>query len=237
MTRVFLLIGLLAGSAQAGPLDWVQTHLFGKSDEQPTRLAMIDPGPIALSAERSVQFQVGADAPEAELPRGRSHFRRVELASAVPEATLQVRVLAQEAEKGRARTVFKPLLYVLDDNGDVREIIAIDPLRLDMRPFQRTELRGCAKVKNLQKFLVATEGIEGKGAYESGARDSVKAPTQYGFYYSTDATKIKLPFAATGELVLKVSATPPRDAHACEAPKAEASQNPKGDKTEKNKAG
>jgi hypothetical protein len=36
-------------------------------------------------------------------------------------------------------------------------------------------------------------------------RDAVKAPTQGGFYYTTDAVKTKLPFAATGDLVLEVT--------------------------------
>jgi hypothetical protein len=36
-------------------------------------------------------------------------------------------------------------------------------------------------------------------------RDSLRAPTRGGFYYRTDAVKVKLPYAATGELVLEVT--------------------------------
>jgi hypothetical protein len=63
-------------------------------------------------------------------------------------------------------------------------------------------------VKNLQRFLVATTEKDIGAAFESGARDKVSAPTKGGFYYSTDAVKVKLPYAATGELVLTVSAKP-----------------------------
>jgi hypothetical protein len=39
-------------------------------------------------------------------------------------------------------------------------------------------------------------------------RDSIKAPTQGGYYYATDAVKVKLPFAAMGEIVLEVTSEP-----------------------------
>ena len=55
------------------------------------------------------------------------------------------------------------------------------------------------------RFAVATEpGVVGK-SYESEVRDAIKAPTQGGFYYATDAVKVKLPYADTGELTLEVT--------------------------------
>ncbi|MCU7372914.1 hypothetical protein PEC18_19160 [Paucibacter sp. O1-1] len=174
-----------------------------------------------MLVDQPTRFPIDAAAPEAELPRGRSHFRRVELARPLPQATVEVRVIAQEAEQGRGHTVFKPVLYLLDGAGNIRETVAVEPLKLDIRPFRPTELFGCARVKDLQRFLVATTEKDIGSAFESGARDQVKAPTKGGFYYSTDAVKVKLPFVATGELVMTVSdgAKPGRG---CEAPVSEA---------------
>jgi len=202
-------IAAFAATAGAGPIDWMNRKL-GRDPEAPKTgvVKAIEPGPIALLPDQPMRFPIDDTSPEAELPRGRSYFRRVELPKAVAEATVSVRVVAQDAPAGRGRTVFKPLFYVLDDEGNVRETVSVDALALDIRPFQPTELQGCAKVKNLQRFLVATTEKDIGAAFESGARDSVKAPTKGGFYYSTDAVKVKLPYAATGELVLTVSAKP-----------------------------
>lgn len=207
------LAAVIAGAAEAGPIDWVQRKLGGKSDGKPDEpragvVKVREPGPIALLPEQPMRFPIDDASPEAELPRGRSYFRRVELPQAVADATVSVRVVAQDAPNGRGRTVFKPLFYVLDDEGNVRETVGVDALKLDIRPFQPTELQGCAKVKNLRRFLVATTEKDVGAAFESGARDKVSAPSKGGFYYSTDAVKVKLPYAPTGELVLTVSAKP-----------------------------
>ncbi|HJU40156.1 MAG TPA: hypothetical protein VJ724_11330 [Tahibacter sp.] len=198
-----------AATAEAGPLDWINRQL-GREPAQPkpgvaqARTA----GPIEILPEQPIRFPIDDTSPEAELPRGRSYFRRVELPKPVENATVDVRVVAQDSPKGRFRTVFKPLFYVLDDEGNVRETVSVDALALDIRPFQPTELAGCARIKNLRRFLVATTEKEVGAAFESGARDKVSAPTKGGFYYSTDAVKVKLPYAATGEVVLTVSAKP-----------------------------
>ncbi|MDC8015308.1 hypothetical protein [Tahibacter soli] len=202
-------LAAFAATAVAGPIDWVSRKL-GR-DPAPPKTGVVkvrDPGPIALLPEQPMRFPIDDASPEAELPRGRSYYRRVELPKPVENAMVDVRVVAQDAPDGRGRTVFKPLFYVLDDEGNVRETVSVDKLALDIRPFQPTELQGCAKVKNLQRFLVATTEKDVGAAFESGARDKVSAPTKGGFYYSTDAVKVKLPYAATGELVLTVSAKP-----------------------------
>lgn len=195
-----------SAAAAAGPIGWMREKLGGKPEAPKTGVVTAQPGAITLLLDQPTRLPVDATAPEAELPRGRSYFRRVELGKPVDEALIQVRVIAQNADTGRRRTVFKPLLYLLDDEGNVRETVAVDPLKIDIRPFQPTELVGCVKVKRLSRFLVATTDKDVGKAYESDARSSVKAASKGGFYYSTDAVNVKLPYAATGELVLTVSA-------------------------------
>ena len=65
--------------------------------------------------------------------------------------------------------------------------------------------RAARDVEQAHRFAVGTASdVVGK-SYESEVREAVKAPTQGGFYYATDAVKVKLPWAATGELLLEVT--------------------------------
>jgi hypothetical protein len=203
---VFVAALLVSAAVTAGPITWVREKLGMKPEAPKAGVVTAQPGAITLLLDQPTRLPVDATAPEAELPRGRSYFRRVELSKPVDEALIRVRVIAQDSATSKSRTVFKPLLYLLDDEGNVRETVAVDPLSIDIRPFQTTELVGCVKVKQLSRFLVATNEKDVGKAYESGARSSVKASSKGGFYYSTDPVKVKLPYAATGEIVLTVSA-------------------------------
>jgi hypothetical protein len=207
-SRIVLIVASLLGStaAVAGPISWAREKLGGKPEQPKPGVVTAQPGAITLLLDQPTRLPVDATAPEAELPRGRSYFRRVELSKPVDEALIHVRVIAQDSASGKNRTVFKPLFYLLDDEGNVRETVAVDALNIDIRPFQPTALVGCVKVRQLSRFLVATTEKEIGKAYESGSRSSVKASSSGGFYYSTEAVKVKLPYAATGELVLTVSA-------------------------------
>ncbi len=222
--RIVLSIAALLASAAvtAGPITWAREKLGLKPEAPKAGVVTAQPGAITLLLDQPTRLPVDATAPEAELPRGRSYFRRVELSKPVDEALIRVRVIAQDSAASKGRTVFKPLLYLLDDEGNVRETVAVDPLSIDIRPFQTTELVGCVKVKQLSRFLVATDEKDVGKAYESGARSSVKASSKGGFYYSTDPVKVKLPYAATGEVVLTVSAP---SAKLCEPATAESGKD------------
>lgn len=204
--RICVLACLLSVSAaaSAGPIRWAKEKLAGEDKPKPG-VVQARPGAVTLLIDQPTRLSIDDAAPTAELPKGRSYFRRVELNQPVAEAQVEVRVIAQDSEQSRHRTVFKPLFYVLDDEGNVRESIAMDALKIDIRPFQPTALVGCVKIKQLQRFLLATQEKDVGTSYESGARDSVKAASKGGFYYATDAVKVKLPYAATGEVVLTVS--------------------------------
>ncbi|WP_257388005.1 hypothetical protein [Tahibacter caeni] len=194
----------LAAAAAAGPLTWLRDKLTGKPEAPKPGVVTAKPGAVTLLPDQPTRLAVDVGAPEAELPRGRSYFRRVELVKPLDEALIEVRVIAQDTDGGKRRTVFKPLFYLLDDDGGVRETVEVDPLNIDIRPFQPTALVGCVKVGRLNRFLVATTEKDIGAHFETG-RSSVKAASKGGFYYSTDAVKVKLPYAATGELVLTVS--------------------------------
>ena len=214
-------------AAAASPLDWLADKLHWHSDggasaPAPARESLRDRGPVMLKPGEPVRVRVDEQAPEAELPRGRSRFRRIEVEGSVKRAHVRVAVVAQDIEGARGRSVFKPLLYLLDEEGNVRSTVEYDVLELDMRPFKPTRLTGCAEAQDVQRFLVATAEKSIGTAYESAARDAVKAPTQNGFYYSsTEGQKVRLPYAATGELVLDVVPAE-ADARPCPARKTEA---------------
>lgn len=204
-TCVLACLLTVSATASAGPIRWAKEKLGGEDKPRPG-VVEARPGAVTLLVDQPTRLSIDDTASTAELPKGRSYFRRVELNQPVAEAQVDVRVIAQDSAQSRQRTVFKPLFYVLDDEGNVRETIALDALKIDIRPFQATALVGCVRIKQLQRFLLATPEKDVGSSYESGARDSVKAASKGGFYYSTDAVKVKLPYAATGEVVLTVSA-------------------------------
>lgn len=185
--------------------DWKE-RLFSSEQDKPQVVDAPSHGPIALQPGHPVRFGVMGDSPEREFAKGASHYRIIELPQELAHASLRVQVVAQSNAKARGRTVFKPLFHVLDGDDKARAPVEVKPLHLDIRPFRRTRLLGCITLDNVRRFAVATTPeVVGK-AYQSEVREAVKAPTKGGFYYSTDAVKLHLPYAATGVLILEVTA-------------------------------
>jgi hypothetical protein len=185
--------------------DWKE-RLFSSESSKPRVIDAPSQGPIALQPEHPVRLAVMDDAPEREFPKGASRYRIIELPQELAHAALRVQVVAQRNDKGRGHTVFKPLFYVLDDDDKARAAVEAKPLHLDIRPFRRSRLLGCITLDKVRRFAVATSPEAVGKAYQSEVREAVKAPTKGGFYYSTDAVKLRLPYTATGVLVLEVTA-------------------------------
>jgi hypothetical protein len=178
--------------------DW-KDRLFGKPN--PTLDAPAQ-GPVAVEPNRPTRIRIDASAPERDFPKGKSRYRVIDLPAAWEHAAVRVQIAALPRKGAFGHEVFKPFLYVLDADDGVRDTLEVKPLHLDIRPFRRTRLLGCVTLENVKRFAVATEpGVVGK-SYESEVRNAISAPTQGGFYYATDAVKVKLPWAATGELIL-----------------------------------
>jgi hypothetical protein len=199
------LLAVLPGCASLStPIGALRARLFG---QEPVKSALIDApddGVVFLATGRPEQFSIGPSAPERAFPGGQSRYRVVELPRELDHATVRVRVIAAPNDHGRGHTVFKPTLYVLDDDDDVRDTREVKPLHLDIRPFRATRLLACVTLDKVRRFAVATTPAAVGKSYESEVREAIKAPSSGGFYYATDAVKVKLPFAATGRLVLEV---------------------------------
>lgn len=213
---VFIVASLtfVAHAAAANPLsaisetfsEW-KDRLFGSSKE----VSIVDApaeGAITLAPGKPVRVVIGKDTPERDFPKGKSRYRIVELPSDIEHAAVRVQIAALRREKGFGREVYKPFFYTLGDDDGVSNTIEVKPLHLDIRPFRRTRLLGCVTLEKAHRFALATQpDIVGK-SYESEVRESVQAPTQGGFYYATDAVKVKLPWADSGELILEVTSEP-----------------------------
>jgi hypothetical protein len=205
-------IAVASTSAAANPLkfvsetfsDWKQ-RLFGTPTQAPEEVTAPASGPIALKPGQRLRLDIGDDAPERDLAKGKSRYRVVELPQEIEHAALRVQVMTTSNEKGRGHVVFKPLFYVFGEGEDLREPIEAKPLHLDIRPFRKSRLLGCVTLDKVQRFVLATAADTIGKSYESEVREAVKAPTPGGFYYSTDAVKVKLPYAATGSLILEIT--------------------------------
>lgn len=183
---------------------WKQ-RLFGEGQARPAIVDAPASGDVMLQPGQPLRVAIGDEAPERDFPEGRSHYRIIELPTAQDAAAVRVQVIARDNPDGRGNVVFKPFLYVLDDDDAVAAKVEVKPMHVDIRPFRPTRLLGCAKLEKVRRFAVATTPKAVGKSYESKARNAVKAPTRGGFYYATDAVKLKLPYAATGELVIDVA--------------------------------
>jgi hypothetical protein len=181
-------------------------RLFGSGHAAPAVIDAPASGPIAMQVGHPQRLKIDGKADERDFPKGKSRYRVIELPEELEHAALRMQVMAQSNDHGHGNMVFKPYFYVLGDDDAVHDPVEAKPLHLDIRPFRRSRLLGCVKLDKVKRFAVATlPEVVGK-SYESEVRDAVKAPTPGGFYYSTDAVKVKLPYAATGTMILEVTA-------------------------------
>lgn len=203
---------LAADTLAANPLRFIgetysewKDRLFGSG--HPTHDLVDAPatGTVAMPPEQPMRIRVDGKAPERDFPKGKSRYRLIELPEHLDHASVRLQVLTTGNPEGRGKVVLKPLLYVLGDDGTVRAPVEAKPLNLDIRPFRRTRLLACVTLDQVRRFALATTPDSVGKTYESELREAVKAPTQYGFYYTTDAIKTRLPYAATGEVILEVT--------------------------------
>ncbi len=202
---VFAVLAAAASPARADNffVEWKE-RLFGAKPSAPDVKQAPDDGPVVLGLERPERFKVGPESEQRDFPQGRSRFREVELQREFDNIAVRIQVVAEKARKGRGNTVFKPILYVLDDEGKVRDAKPVEPLYLDIRPFKPTRLLACISLEKVRRFAVATTPEDVGKTYDSKARDKIKAPTRAGFYYSTDPVTVKLPYVDTGQLVVEL---------------------------------
>lgn len=203
---VLVSLACAATLAHAGPIDWLRSKLapHPAATDAPLQVTDTQGGPVLLKVGEAAHIHIDADTPRAKLPGGMSHYRRLTLPKTLAHALVRVRVLTQHHDQHPRYTAFAPQIYVLDDNGEIRDAHEVQPLSLSIRPFRRTALQGCVRVDNLHSFLVAVDrGHLGK-VYEFNARPKGASQGDDGFYRGTSTMNVYLPFTATGELVLSV---------------------------------
>lgn len=217
MTRfrilVLAVVAVIATNAlAANPLSFIgetfsewKARLFDRRTSRPGVEVAPESGVVKLSFGQPLRVHIGADAPRRDFPKGSSRYRLIELPRHLDRASVRLQVLAQHNPEGRGKIVFKPLLYVLGDDDTVRAPIEVKPLNLDIRPFRRTRLLACVSLDQVRRFVIATTPDAIGKSYETELREAVKAPTQGGFYYATDAVKTRLPFGKTGEVIIEVT--------------------------------
>ena len=164
-----------------------------------------DAGVIVLGLDRPERIMVGPDAEQGDFPKGKSRYREIELPREFQHVAVRIQVLAESNPQGRGNAVFKPVLYVLGDDGKVRDTAMVEPLQIDIRPFKATRLLACVNLEKVRRFALATPASAPGKFYESKSRDKVKASSKGGFYYSTDAVRVQMPYAETGELIIEVA--------------------------------
>lgn len=201
---VALLLSGCIASAHAGPWNWLR-DLFVDDKDVPERVHAEAEGPVPLTPGKSLRIQLGPAAPRAKLPNGNSRYRRFTLPSTLENAVVRVRVLVQHHDESPRFTAMAPMLHLLDADGNIRQSVAIKPLRLAIDPFRPAELSGCLQVQNLRSFLLAADVAKVGDNYSYDARTRGGSYPDRGFYRSGAAIQVYLTYAKVGELVLWVT--------------------------------
>ncbi len=209
--RISVFFTLLACSAvaqAANPFatfnEWKE-HLFGARPVPMEIEEAPEEGPVLLGLDRPQHFAITDAAEQRDFPKGKSRYREIELQREFQHVALRIQVTAERSSTRRGNTVFKPILYVLADDGTVRDSKPVEPLYLDIRPFKPSRLLACVPLENVRRLAVATTPDAVGKSYESKSRSKVSAPTKGGFYYATDPVSVKLPYAETGDLIIEVT--------------------------------
>lgn len=206
--RIFIafVFALLASSAlAANPLSAWKERLFGVRASPVEVIDAPSTGVIVLGLDRPQRLYIDERSPERKFPKGRSLYREIELQRTFANVALRVQVISQRNADGHGNTTFKPVIHVLNDDESVRETRPIEPMHLDIRPFKPSRLLGCVSLENVRRFAIATTPDALGEAFTSRARSKVKAPTKGGFYYSTEPVSARLPYAASGQIVLEAT--------------------------------
>ncbi|MGA7297957.1 MAG: hypothetical protein WBW92_10655 [Rhodanobacteraceae bacterium] len=171
---------------------------------------------VRLAMGGNVQLQYGADTSRANLPSGAVRYRRFALDKNGQDVKISVRVIADKHD-GRPRfTVFSPQLVILDEDGQIRRIVPLDHLQLDIRPFRATRLRECVVVNNLHGFLLASDPGRLGQLYQFTARRTVTGHPDHGFYRASSPMKVFLTYSDAGPVEVEVTRAP-RQGSACRA--------------------
>ena len=189
----------------ANPFTVWKDRLFGERPSNSGTRPASEEGVVLLGLDRPEHIVIGSKAEQRKFPKGPSRFREIELQREFAHVAVRVQVIAAANPQGRGNAVFKPILYVLDDQDKVRESTPAEPLEIDIRPFRPTRLLACVNLENVRRFAIATPASAKGKAYETKARDKLKASSKGGFYYSTDAVKVNLPYIETGDMIIEVT--------------------------------
>ena len=206
MRSLFVGVVVLAPSvAGANPFVEWKERLFGSRPSAPELPRAPDEGVVVLGVDRPQRLRIGPETPQRNFPQGTSRYREIELPREFENVAVRIQVIAARNRKGRGNSVFKPVLYLLNEDGSIRDSRPADPLYLDIRPFKPTRLLSCVSLEDVRRFALATTPDAVGKSYESKARDKLKTPAKAGFYYSTDPVKVKLPYAETGEFIIELT--------------------------------
>ena len=171
---------------------------------------------VRLALGSSATLQYGTGTSRASLPSGAVRYRRFALDKQGQDVKISVRVIADKHD-GRPRfTVFSPQLVILDQDGQIRRIVPLDHLQLDIRPFRATRLRECVVVRNLSGFLLASDPGRLGQLYQFTARRTVSGHPDHGFYRASSPMRVFLTYSDSGPVEVEVTRAP-RQGSACRA--------------------
>lgn len=204
-------------TAVAGPLDWL--HRRKKTPPPKTAVIVANQARevVTLTPGKQLRVRIGPESPTAEVGDKTVRYLRFMLPQSMPAARIEIELPSQSHRTSPRFTVLAPQIVLLDAAGEVIRTVSLQPLQLNIEPFQRTRLTGCADVKDLGGFLLTTDPEHVGHDYEFNARTKAGTHPDRGFYSTHSSLQVFMRYADSGDALMRVVPTPP-DAAPCQPP-------------------
>lgn len=180
----------------------------------------LDGQPILdLAPGHDLVLAFDATTPSAPVAGKPLHYRRVGLETdAAGMIELSVVVPARKQASGPRFTVFAPQLVLLGGHGEIRTVLPLEAMELDIRPFQPTRLRQCFTLAGASDFLVVPDPARLGTLYAYHPRAAGGAIPDHGFHRRGSPMQIFLTWADVGDVEIHAEAV---DAPASDCPLAQ----------------
>lgn len=173
---------------------------------------------VTIGQGQTVHLDFDNDTPRARLPSAPVRYQRFVLPDPPRDVRISVRAMAEKHNGAPRFTVFSPQLVLLDGNGQMRRIVPLEHMELDIRPFRPTRLRECLVVHDLHGFLLASYPSRLGELYRFNARPGLNDQPDHGFYKTQLSMQVFLTWSDSGPVEVKLGAVRDRDSACVQIP-------------------
>lgn len=187
-------------------------------------LPHFDGQPIThLKRGRRVKMYFDKNTAVANFPAGAERYHRFMIDHGADKVRISIGVLTLKHDAEPRFTVFSPNLVLLDDGGQIRRIVPLKHLQLDIRPFRPTRLSQCVVVGGVKSFLLTSDSSRLGELYQFDASPDADGHPDHGFFRDSSPMQVFLTYVDSGPVQVEVTPAPEQGSACLSVPDESAS--------------